>query len=388
MPSRTRSRILHYTSGGKTTYKFWSPTYLNGPYAGLTGYTGATSWQEVQDSYGPRPWPIRSFVSTRRYSEPLVVNGDYNGTYKEIWEEYKPPNRANYAYCPTITPINWDYWRTKALANINPNKPEVDIPVFIAELRDLPRMLAQAVRLLRGRATKADLAGSYVAYSFGWAPLISDIGKMLKLQALIAKRVQYLKKAASKKGNRVKRQLGTNTIDRPGYSYQLSWLNSPPSIKGRATVTEVQKVWFTAQLQLIGQLPANNAAYQAAASAAVIGSRFSVSTLWEAMPWSWLMDYFVNIGDILEAGRGGIPYHVSNMCIMAESIVHDRVGEWSHTSGLQCTGGSLTTHVKQRSVSYQPMPMLSMRPFFTKHMAGILASIAASRSLGGRTVAR
>jgi hypothetical protein len=43
---------------------------------------------------------------------------------------------------------------------------------------------------------------------------------------------------------------------------------------------------------------------------AVLGYRLDPQTLYEIMPWSWLIDYFTNLGDIVASTRNLVPaYH-------------------------------------------------------------------------------
>jgi len=339
-------------------------------------------------------------MSLIRYQvDPLRISGTYDlGTYREEWDNYNPLNRSQYAYCNTVTPIDNGYWVTKALANLNPNKPEVDLPVFLFELREFPRMLMQAGRVLqsasrlatnrslpgisKGGINRTDVAGSYLAYSFGWAPLVSDLLKLLKLEEAVSRRVNYLKRGTNG-GGKVKRSLGTVDIPRSGGPYVVApWLSAPLVFEGAYTVTETQKVWYVANMQLLDDLPKDNPEMRRVARKAALGLNLSAATLWEAMPWSWLIDYFVNIGDILEANRGGIRFRAYDLNLMCtRRVVNELSG--STKKGLTFSGGRLTTVAKSRSVHPIPLPRLAFRPFWTPHMIGIVASLALVTAMRG-----
>lgn len=45
-----------------------------------------------------------------------------------------------------------------------------------------------------------------------------------------------------------------------------------------------------------------------------------VSNLWDALPWTWLIDYFSSVGDVLEANQGRHLVKPSGGCIMTTTI--------------------------------------------------------------------
>lgn len=380
MGSRNRQRETDWIVGRNAKLRWSPPSYPN-EMTYVTGYTGAIGHEMMADTTSPKPWPDHALSLIKRNTIPLKVTGEkYYSIWKEVWDQTNPPNRSAYSYCPLSTPVNWAYFETKALANANPNKPDVDLPVFLFELREFPGMLRQLGRVLSKKTRATDVAGGYLAYSFGWAPLISDLRKLLKLEQLISKRIDYLYRAADK-GNRIRRSLGTHYPARINYSYTITGVGSPPSVTAQAIVKEIVRVWFTVRLTLKQELPRSSAELRAIARRAVLGLNVSAGTLWEAMPWSWLIDYFVNIGDILDANRGAIPFQMSNMNIMAHSIVTDQLTGFKNAGDITCTGGLLQTETKSRYVSPIPVPRVAYRPFFTTHMTAIVGSLATVKAL-------
>jgi hypothetical protein len=85
----------------------------------------------------------------------------------------------------------------------------------------------------------------------------------------------------------------------------------------------------------------------------------------------------------LEASRGGIRFKASNLNLMIESEVENVLGSWDNQGTIKCSGGTLRTIHKSRSVHPVPLPRLAVRPFWTEHMKGILASLALVTALSG-----
>jgi hypothetical protein len=57
------------------------------------------------------------------------------------------------------------------------------------------------------------------------------------------------------------------------------------------------------------------------------------STVWEAIPFSWLVDYFINIGDSLKAVENTDLVIPSDLCIMRERFV-TTTAKWNLTNSL------------------------------------------------------
>jgi len=131
---------------------------------------------------------------------------------------------------------------TKTLANTNPNRRTVDMPVFLFELLDLPKMLKSVgedlIRLARkkGRPPKKSdkvtyLAGKNLEVQFGWVPLISDLGKMMDFQQIVAKRTEELQRLGSDKGLRRRFTVweaeelntGHSTLQSSNFNCQADW---------------------------------------------------------------------------------------------------------------------------------------------------------------------
>jgi hypothetical protein len=79
------------------------------------------------------------------------------------------------------------------VAGTNPSRPVTNIPIWIQNLVELPKMVKQLGDLLNKPALLANpkgAASSYLGYSFGWAPLVDDLLKLLDVQSYVIKRSQ------------------------------------------------------------------------------------------------------------------------------------------------------------------------------------------------------
>jgi len=209
----------------------------------------------------------------------------------------------------------------KAIANANPNRPVVDIPVNLLELRDLPGLLRDAGRIAHGTARPGSKAAkANLMAQFGVAPIISDLVKLLSFTESVAKRERYLSKLNSEKPYRIRRKITEEHS--VGVFNGIPWPstaeNSTTFNKATLTTEVTDTYWYTLRAHLSALITERE--IQTHAFKSVLGlDAVTASSAWELLPWSWLIDWFSNTGDILAAYRGGIPWTWSGLNIMCRS---------------------------------------------------------------------
>ncbi len=200
---------------------------------------------------------------------------------------------------------------TEAIKRTVPTSPAAGLSTFLGELREgFPSMLGAS---LAGRwdSIPKKLGGEYLNYQFGWLPLISDLKKFL-LAAQNSTRIfeQYSRDS----GRQVRRRyhfpddhfaydpvattptLGNGILD--GFDY---------SSVGRLgtstrTTTTRRRTWFsgsyTYYLEQGSDILSRLKYYEQQANH-LLGTRITPEVLWELAPWSWLADWYVDIGSII-----------------------------------------------------------------------------------------
>lgn len=387
MPTRSRSRARAACSAGKIEL-----IYNGTVYSTTTGYAGATWHETCDDTTDSPPFivPHPLVITSRKVNEPLRINGVEPYAPLPIlnyyYTDYNPSNRSGYAYCPSVDPIVWAYWQTKALANLNPGVPKVDIPLFLFELKDMPEMLKNLGEVLGKHRSVKTIPNGYLAYSFGWAPLISDLQSLWNFSQEVEARCRYLRKLehgtyirrglTPKGGQVVQRSITPNGYGIPasdgGYIYQAD-----------VQEIETQKVWFTANAKLLTPLPTASETLKHQVSKILLGLNPSTVSLWNALPWSWLLDYFANLGDFMNAQRGNFVLSIPSMCIMAREEITSELMRIRVRSGFSATGGTvMSTVTKQRYVVYQPVPWLALDPIISRAQIANLGALITSKALG------
>lgn len=188
-------------------------------------------------------------------------------------------------------------------ARARPGNPVAGISTFVGELRDLPRLpLRLFQRLKHFRA----LGGEYLNVVFGWMPFVSELKKMYELYRRLDK---HLAQLIRNNGRGIKRERTirddhsvTSSKSEYGYPFQ-GWNNPPPSWFSAYSSVETQtetidKIWFEGRFRYYIE-DIGSSEWTRRATRALFGVNVTPEVVWDLLPWSWLIDWFGNIGDVM-----------------------------------------------------------------------------------------
>lgn len=280
----------------------------------------------------------------------------------------------------------------EGLALSNPNHPDMSLPVFLFELGDIPKMIRRWGQVLLHkpsfsgrtnlRAAPRAVASSYVEWQFGIAPFIKDVQKLLEFQALTDKKIRELKNLESHPGG--------GTRSRTVYTSDISGgVKSSPAISlfnaGSLTYEMIthRRVWVSTRWRSLVPLPDTDAERRALAVRLAYGLDISLATLWEAMPWSWLFDWFGNVGDVLSLTRGTVPVTHSRSCLMRHTFTGAKIHSVTPlaTHSLQVAADPRPTELKTREPFGGAVPLIEFGvPLLSGSQLGILGSLAVLKS--------
>lgn len=282
----------------------------------------------------------------------------------------------------------------------NPSRPSFDAAVFLGELRDFPALGKQiwghalpiARRLNRRGASVLESLDhgvrdaalhfvnnadrNYLAYQFGWLPFVSDIEKFLDINQALERRMHKLAKLAEhgQTGSKVELdsfQLIGNQSGIPIAS------TSGTVFSGKETTTQRWRRWGTARWYMdyngaLNKARRNQSQLRALARQVVGGVNIDLSTSWNLMPWSWLIDWAGNTGDYISSQRNIIGAHHGDACIMT----------YSSTEVLCTRSPSDDTYTSISGGNYQ---IISERKLRTVHPAGTLPELTIPILTGRQT---
>jgi len=350
--ARYRERLGDISPGGEHWKKFAGSWVLNGTQPQLRNKEHMTDTVSI----GGPPYTQDHDLTYGevRFNQVYRVNAD--GPVRRLVNYYTIAG-GNTVITPS-TAVGVNALITQVLARLNPSRPIVDLPLAIYELRELPRMLKNIGDAVKnGKSYKVrDLAGNYVEYSFGWAPLIGDLYKLWNIVPEMQEAYRRLKKLeeTQKFSGSLKASFDTwpGPVDKVtqtiGYSFTCN----------TQFESDVRR-WYSGKLDAAFTPPPLDMAPNAQLGRA-LGLNLSASTLWNAVPWTWLIDYFTSIGDFLDAHRGVLPYRVAVIDIMVREKIRERrslIASQGYTTIGIAGQGKLSTW-KQRFVRPYPTPTL------------------------------
>lgn len=233
-----------------------------------------------------------------------------------------------------MPPGGWSSWEPSnseavamTLANSNPFRYTISIPVMILELVDATSLLKVAARSFAGL-----FGGAYLNWRFGYMTMLQDIKTLATITKAIEARVHEFNDLISKGGSRRRVFLSRRSTSQSWRTDMIS--NSYGSWGGPVKANYRTKVWGSVhwrpkrdKLLEVQALTDFNSAVQHVLDL----DSPDPSTVWEAIPFSWLIDYFINLGDVLKAVENTDLVVPSDLCIMRERRI-EYTSEWDMKS--------------------------------------------------------
>lgn len=216
-----------------------------------------------------------------------------------------------------------------AYSKLRPGIEKAGLGVALAEARDLPRMMKttssgfhdiwrnlsghrsqNAISMPRNKASE-----HYLNTQFGWVPFLSDLEKFHKVYDNAA---AYMAQLARDNGQWIKRIRTDKTISSEtllstwnGYrirpvTYPISTIYTTGPAQARLIERYTTYIWYEGRFKYYrpefdwtkgrdNSWPASIRRHMT-----LYGARISPSIIYQATPWSWLADWFTNVGDTIQ----------------------------------------------------------------------------------------
>lgn len=221
-------------------------------------------------------------------------------------------------------------------------------------------------------------AGINLFWTFGIQPLISDLQSSLKFMDRANSRVDdwngMSRPGGASKNATIYNQ--TSEWDHPSTSYCTGVYGAQAQYTTRLSTQ--RKEWGSVNWVIPkNRLPPRaSPEYLYQASQLANGLQLTPDTLWQAMPWSWMIDWFSNIDDSIKLSYNVVGAQSGRYCVMDWTRVQCHVE--SGYPGFSPSSGAYY-ETKRRT----PMPFVYPEvrlPFISNGMAGILGSLAIQRA--------
>lgn len=431
---RSKPPKVYNAKGYKYVYRGSTTNYVEPSYS----VDGDISYDELSPGY-PTFLRDNDLLLHKQFHTPATFSGTMkktSSTGEYIYDETL--FRETWIVGKEGTPEDMSYWHAMAVSQMDPRKPVVNMPVELIELlTELPFMLVSLLRDLRRpvsynvdtryervngfvsshttgkpgqgrtyidynshkwvttytpsfRATLArsmrdkfgpsSVAGSYVMGAFGIMPLLDLLHKLINFDGLMQKRMREL--------NALENRKIRNTLDDKTYPGGTTvttgtWLSVPYTQTIQLYASK--KVWYTADWYWMnrpsflgdsspGGVDKFNSAYNYMRGVDGI----YLEDLWEVLPFSWLVDYFTNVGAVIGAYGGLARFQARNLNVMCEK-------KYTYTCDLKYRGsavkvpsmrnGAYVTHYQQRKAGGQIPGFAFSERLLSSHQIAILSSI-------------
>jgi hypothetical protein len=281
----------------------------------------------------------------------------------------------------------------RLLAGTNPTRPVIRLPVSLFELRDLPMLYHQALTFLtagrrgdrqgkywRRLSPTQRLASANLATQFGFLPMIRDVKSLFDFTDSVNKRNKELDRLYSSNG--LKRRM---TLHRGESNHSKTWTSDPSrsrTTKGKGTI----HTWGTVRWKPNTRPSSPGRPSDKEVKRMLLGLTAGdiPANLWNALPWSWLVDWFTNAGDILQANQGRLVCHPTGLCVM-----NYRTITWTSepftivtTSGTRTETVTISPGYTFHESKLRALPSATLSasiPFLGTGSLSILGSLAVSR---------
>lgn len=331
-----RQRVRNYTIPASTDpygYRYWGykgTWYLVTTYKHTT-YSDPVVWEEeCQDELHPGP-PYRSggpFFLMRTESPYYYTVRDginwissdgkykYEGSIKPSlpsmrnWLSFADMNKYSESALETLGTTGW--------ARAQPLRPQAGLGQFLGEFKDIPRTLMGTAKSFaskwasfkgrkRGGFTSRAASQDWLNANFGWMPFIRDLRDFYNVSKNLEERVAQLKRDNGQwmhRSRTLENSTETTILLDDTYLGHLPALdngfyvgNSP---KGYRRIERIRsnKCWFEGRFKYwIPDL--ESSPWDARSYAIIFGTMPTPDLIWELVPWSWLVDWVSNAGDVI-----------------------------------------------------------------------------------------
>jgi hypothetical protein len=305
---------------------------------------------------------------------------------------------------------------TKFISGYRPGNPVMQLGTFVGELRDIPRI---PLTLHKRGKFFSELGSEYLNVEFGWKPFLNDLVGMYKLQQTIKSRLERLVRDNGLSiRKRSKKRVTTDLVTLCQGILSTPWGSlGDPSTGGntlldgynlcgpfgvgnyfgtvgqadyrydiRTITTDWEIGTFKYYVPDIG-----SDQWTARAIGALFGAKPTPSSLWQIMPWSWLIDWFSNVGDILSnLSSNAVDNETLTNCFAMKTVNKSHIVTVSNSWDGQ-TGSGYNYPAGSGNPVYSRLELTKMRqqaspfgfglswPDFTPRQLAILAALAVSR---------
>jgi len=356
------------------------------------------------------------FTSRKRYSvmsngeeasvEGIVVDGQTHVQTEAVYNGPYLPCSPTFLQWPSFNSSSDSSLKgfgTTAIARCSPSNPSANLTESVGEIvgDGLPSIIGGKLlswRAMSSQERRRSFGDEFLNYQFGWLPFLSDL---TDISRSIVHADRILDQYDRDSGKLVRRGYRFPTIVSESNMVYLDkrspWTNPSSDTlqvnslinKGQVIRSEYSAIdrWFSGAFTYY--VPPSNGLRNDMARCAIqarklLGLSLTPDSIWNLAPWSWAVDWFSNVGDVLSNWTAwAIDNQVLWYGYMMEHSLHAYrytfTGQTGYRSGLQPPDVYLISETKLRRKATPYGFNLSWDNFTTRQKA-IVAALGISRS--------
>lgn len=237
---------------------------------------------------------------------------------------------SGHASATTLDSLDPETYAAELFNMARPAKPDFQAALALLELKDVPSTLAGSTRIIikacrekwkrlpytrGGRLNMSNVAEWHLALQFGWAPLVKDYRTLHKGQSGLQEKVAQLLRDNGRPVRRkfVVDKYTTNdesvTVTGQGNTYASPILETTLYASAGTkmeTVKVTRKVWCSGRFRYFLPEGPRTVEWKKKLLRRMYGFRITPSVMYNLFPWSWLVDYFTNLGSVMDNLSSGV----------------------------------------------------------------------------------
>lgn len=329
-------------------------------------------------------------------------------------EDYYPSSNGLYHYQGGFVPgigfirdleqdLNITDWESdvssrgpSAWNRFKPGKPGANLAQFIGELKDLPRMLKTSAQGFKDAYNanpklfgSRQIGNQWLNQNFGWLPFIQDLRSFYKTYKNLDRAIAQIKRD---NGKWIKREgffdgnedFEVISVDETyhGHYPTLNTYFYSGSPYGRLQLNKkvTYRTWFSGRFRYwIPDIESPNWSKRAVAN--LFGASINPALIWELTPWSWLIDWVSNVGDVLSNLHDET---VDNLAAKYAYVMGTHITTLDYCSTMYLWNGNVTatwSFSMEKKARCKANPFgFSLQPInFSARQLSILAALGLSR---------
>jgi len=337
-------------------------------------FSNGNGWQGLKTS-GRVFVPYQGWIETDVWN---IYEGDYQVNLGSSSASIQPLPPDESSTCASYGAEAWNRFK--------PATPDVGLAQFFAELSHARGFIFERLKKFRA------LGSDYLAYEFGWKPFLRDVRAFIASIQEIDSKIAQLQ---SDNGRWIRRggSLRTNPSE-PDYTTSHDNIFVPvmsgKDFQWSKLTTHTENVWFSGQFRYYVPGLLNQKWGRARAITELYDLKITPELVYELIPWSWLVDWFSNLGSVISNLQSSIDDHlvakyayvmrssVQEQTITAHGMVKQTVGSKEYYNPIAAS--ATIRHETKARVAADPFGFSASLPNLTNWQTSILAALGLSRS--------